>query len=86
MHLEGAGTLWRWYRRALLNPDERFRSFVQEYASRAGVFVNAVIRSEKKSWGGSTACTRWMRTGSNDQVLMLRVSTCVLHERFGLAA
>jgi asparagine synthase (glutamine-hydrolysing) len=72
---------------ATLNPEQRLNTFVQD-TLRGPVLSSIPFFDQKKVVGlldGLHAMDEGARV-ANDQVLMLLVSTCVLHERFGLAA
>ena len=70
-----------------LNPDKRLNSFVQDTLTRQLRLRPPPSSIEEKSSSCSIVSTSWttaQRT-SIDQVLMLLVSVCVLHDRYNLA-
>jgi asparagine synthase (glutamine-hydrolysing) len=72
---------------ATLNPEQRLSSFVQD-TLRGPVFASIPYFDQKRVIGLLDRLET-MDEGSrvaNDQVLMLLVSACILHERFHLAA
>jgi asparagine synthase (glutamine-hydrolysing) len=72
---------------ATLNPEQRFSAFVQD--TLRGSALSAIPYFDQKKVVGLLDSIHAMNEGdrvANDQVLMLLVSACVLHERFGLAA
>jgi asparagine synthase (glutamine-hydrolysing) len=72
---------------ATLNPKGKLSMFVQD--TLRGPVLSSIPYFDQKKVVGLLDGLHAMDEGSqvaNDQVLMLLVSTCVLHERFGLAA
>lgn len=72
---------------ATLNPEQRLSTFVQD--TLRGPVLSSISYFDQKKVVGLLDGLHTRDEGSrvaNDQVLMLLVSTCVLHERFGLAA
>ncbi|HEX3322635.1 MAG TPA: asparagine synthase (glutamine-hydrolyzing) [Terriglobales bacterium] len=72
---------------ATLNPEQRFSAFVQD--TLRGSALSSIPYFDQKKVVGLLDSIEGMDEGdrvANDQVLMLLVSACVLHERFGLAA
>ena len=72
---------------ATLNPEGRLSTFVQD--TLRGPVLSSIPYFDQKKVVGLLDDLHAMDEGArvaNDQVLMLLVSTCVLHERFRLAA
>jgi asparagine synthase (glutamine-hydrolysing) len=72
---------------ATLNPEERLSTFVQD--TLRGPVLSSIPYFDQKKVVGLLDRLHAMDEGArvaNDQVLMLLVSACVLHERFRLAA
>jgi asparagine synthase (glutamine-hydrolysing) len=72
---------------ATLNPDQRLSSFVQD--TLRGPVLASIPYFDRKEVVGLLDSLQTMDEGArvaNDQVLMLLVSACVLHEGFHLAA
>jgi asparagine synthase (glutamine-hydrolysing) len=72
---------------ATLSPDETFHTYVQD--TLRGPVLASMPFFDRQQVVGLLDSLPEMNTGArtaNDQVLMLLVSMCVLHERFGLAA
>jgi asparagine synthase (glutamine-hydrolysing) len=72
---------------ATLSPDQKLSAFVQD--TLRGPVLASIPYFDQKKVVGLLDSLHTMDEGSqvaNDQVLMLLVSSCVLHERFGLAA
>jgi asparagine synthase (glutamine-hydrolysing) len=72
---------------ATLNPEGRLSTFVQD--TLRGPVLSSIPYFDQKKVVGLLDDLHSMNEGArvaNDQVLMLLVSTCVLHERFRLAA
>jgi asparagine synthase (glutamine-hydrolysing) len=72
---------------ATLHPKGKLSTFVQD--TLRGPVLSSIPYFDQKKVVGLLDGLHAMDEGSqvaNDQVLMLLVSTCVLHERFGLAA
>ena len=72
---------------ATLNPEQRLSTFVQDILR--GPVLSSIPFFDQKKVTALLDNLHSMDEGSrlaNDQVLMLLVSACVLHERFGLAA
>jgi asparagine synthase (glutamine-hydrolysing) len=72
---------------ATLNPQDRLHSYVQD-TLRGPVLASIPFFDQKKVVGLLDSLEAMDESGqvANDQVLMLLVSACVLHERFHLAA
>jgi asparagine synthase (glutamine-hydrolysing) len=72
---------------ATLNPEKRLSGFVQD-TLRGSVLSSIPYFDQKKVLGLLDRLHTMDESArvANDQVLMLLVSSCVLHERFGLAA
>ena len=72
---------------ATLSPEQKLNSFVQD--TLRGPVLSSIPYFDQKKVVGLLDRLPTMDEGAqvaNDQVLMILVSTCVLHERFGLAA
>jgi asparagine synthase (glutamine-hydrolysing) len=70
-----------------LNPDETFSTYVQD--TLRGSTMKSMPFFDQKQVVGLLDSLPEMDEGArtaNDQILMLLVSMCVLHQRFGLAA
>jgi len=72
---------------ATLNPEQRFSAYVQD--TLRGPILKSIPYFDQKKVVGLLDSLETMDEGAqvaNDQVLMILVSACILHERFRLAA